>query len=72
MSCLSGNHSVDLTDGRSVTYDHDPMGRRIAKKIDGTVAEKYFWRDNLLISLILICILFNFFTLLFFCLTSVK
>ena len=33
--------SVDLTDGRSVTYDHDPMGRRIAKKIDGTVAEKY-------------------------------
>lgn len=35
--------SVDLTDGRSVTYDHDPMGRRIAKKIDGTVVEKYLW-----------------------------
>ena len=38
--------SVDLTDGRSITYDHDPMGRRIAKKIDGTVIEKYLWRDN--------------------------
>ncbi|MCP4263332.1 MAG: hypothetical protein GY774_38375, partial [Planctomycetes bacterium] len=38
--------SVDLTDGRSVTYDHDPMGRRIAKKIDGTVVEKYLWQDS--------------------------
>ncbi|MHC4269644.1 MAG: NHL domain-containing protein [Planctomycetota bacterium] len=38
--------SVDLTDGRSITYDHGPMGRRIAKKIDGTVVEKYLWRDN--------------------------
>ena len=38
--------SVSLSDGRSVTYDHDPMGRRIAKKIDGTVVEKYLWRDN--------------------------
>ena len=38
--------SVDLTDGRTVTYDHDPMGRRIAKKIDGTVVEKYLWRDS--------------------------
>jgi RHS repeat-associated protein len=38
--------SVDLTDGRSVTYDHDPMGRRIAKRIDGAVVEKYLWRDN--------------------------
>jgi RHS repeat-associated protein len=38
--------SVDLTDGRSITYDHDPMGRRIAKKIDGTVVEKYLWQDN--------------------------
>ncbi len=38
--------SVDLTDGRSVTYEHDPMGRRVAKEIDGTVVEKYLWRDN--------------------------
>jgi RHS repeat-associated protein len=38
--------SVSLSDGRSITYDHDPMGRRIAKKIDGTVIEKYLWRDN--------------------------
>jgi RHS repeat-associated protein len=38
--------SVDLTDGRGITYDHDPMGRRVAKKIDGTVVEKYLWQDN--------------------------
>ena len=37
---------IDLTDGRSVTYDHDPMGRRVAKKIDGSVVEKYLWKDN--------------------------
>ncbi len=38
--------SVDLADGRIVTYDHDPMGRRIAKKIDGTVVEKYLWQNS--------------------------
>jgi RHS repeat-associated protein len=35
---------VDLADGRVVTYEHDPMGRRIAKRIDGTIVEKYLWQ----------------------------
>ncbi|MDY6906537.1 MAG: RHS repeat-associated core domain-containing protein [Thermodesulfobacteriota bacterium] len=35
--------SVDLPDGTAIEYLHDPLGRRIAKKIDGTVAEKYLW-----------------------------
>ena len=38
--------SVALEDGRIITYDHDPFGRRIAKIIDGTVTEKYLWQDN--------------------------
>ena len=41
---------VSLPDGRFVEYVHDPLGRRIAKKIDGTIVEKYLWsgRTNLL------------------------
>jgi RHS repeat-associated protein len=34
---------VDLPDGRTIEYVHDPLGRRIAKKIDGTTVEKYLW-----------------------------
>jgi len=34
---------VDLPDNRVITYVHDPMGRRIAKKIDGVIVEKYLW-----------------------------
>jgi RHS repeat-associated protein len=34
---------VDLPDGRVIEYVHDPLGRRIAKKIDGTTVEKYLW-----------------------------
>ncbi len=34
--------SVDLPDGR--TIEHDPLGRRIAKKIDSVVVEKYLWQ----------------------------
>jgi RHS repeat-associated protein len=34
---------VDLPDGRTIEYVHDPLGRRIAKKIDGTIVEKYLW-----------------------------
>ena len=33
--------SAALPDGRVLTYDHDPMGRRIAKRINGTIIEKY-------------------------------
>ncbi|UCE56101.1 MAG: hypothetical protein JSV31_11845 [Desulfobacterales bacterium] len=35
--------SVDLSDGRVIEYLHDPLGRRIAKKVDGVVVEKYLW-----------------------------
>jgi uncharacterized protein RhaS with RHS repeats len=34
---------VSLPDGASVEYLHDPLGRRIAKKVNGTVTEKYLW-----------------------------
>jgi len=36
--------SVALPDGRLIEYAHDPLGRRIAKKIDGLIAEKYLWQ----------------------------
>ena len=37
--------SVDLPDGRVIEYVHDPLGRRIAKKVDGVLVEKYLWDD---------------------------
>jgi RHS repeat-associated protein len=36
--------SVVLPDGRIIEYIHDPLGRRIAKKIDGIIVEKYLWQ----------------------------
>jgi RHS repeat-associated protein len=36
--------SVTLPDGRLIEYVHDPLGRRIAKKVNGTVTEKYLWQ----------------------------
>lgn len=38
--------SVALPDGRTISYDHDPLGRRIAKRIDGTIVEKYLWQGQ--------------------------
>jgi RHS repeat-associated protein len=35
---------VDLPDGRIIEYVHDALGRRIAKKINGTIIEKYLWQ----------------------------
>ncbi len=35
---------VDLPDSTVIEYVHDPLGRRIAKKVDGTVTEKYLWQ----------------------------
>jgi hypothetical protein len=35
--------SVTLPDGRAVSFIHDPLGRRIAKKVNGTTVEKYLW-----------------------------
>ncbi|CAK8718667.1 hypothetical protein GCAAIG_08125 [Candidatus Electronema halotolerans] len=34
---------VTLPDGKSIEYLHDPLGRRIAKKVNGTIVEKYLW-----------------------------
>jgi len=36
--------SVMLPDGRLIEYVHDPLGRRIAKKVNGTITEKYLWQ----------------------------
>jgi len=36
--------TVTLPDGRFIEYVHDPLGRRIAKKIDGVTVEKYLWQ----------------------------
>ncbi len=35
--------SVLLPDGRLVEYDNDALGRRVAKRIDGAIVEKYLW-----------------------------
>jgi YD repeat-containing protein len=35
---------VNLPDGRVIEYVHDPLGRRIAKKVDGVTVEKYLWQ----------------------------
>ena len=35
---------VALPDGTTIDYIHDPLGRRIAKKINGTITEKYLWQ----------------------------
>ena len=32
-----------MPDGKLIEYLHDPLGRRIAKKVDGTITEKYLW-----------------------------
>jgi len=36
--------NVTLPDGTLIEYVHDPLGRRIAKKVNGTVTEKYLWQ----------------------------
>jgi len=38
--------SATLPNGTHITYDHDPTGRRIAKRINGTIIEKYLWQGN--------------------------
>jgi RHS repeat-associated protein len=35
---------VNLPNGRVIEYVHDPLGRRIAKKADGVITEKYLWQ----------------------------
>ncbi len=38
-------HEVHLPDGRRIEYTCDPLGRRVAKSINGKVLEKYLWQD---------------------------
>ncbi len=38
--------SVTLPDNTLIEYVHDPLGRRIAKKIDGTIVKKYLWQGR--------------------------
>ncbi len=38
---------VVLPDGTVISYDYDPMGRRIAKRINGQVVEKYLWSGRI-------------------------
>ncbi|MBU1340291.1 MAG: hypothetical protein KKE44_08455, partial [Proteobacteria bacterium] len=35
--------SVVLPEGNQIEYIHDPLGRRIAKKTNGIITEKYLW-----------------------------
>ena len=35
---------VVLPDGKTIDYLYDPLGRRIAKIVDGVVIEKYLWQ----------------------------
>ncbi len=36
--------NVTLQDSTFIEYEHDPLGRRIAKIINGTIVEKYLWQ----------------------------
>jgi RHS repeat-associated protein len=36
--------AVTFSDGRIIEYVHDPLGRRIAKKVSGIIVEKYLWQ----------------------------
>jgi RHS repeat-associated protein len=38
--------NVTLPDGDFIEYVNDPLGRRIAKKINGTLIEKYLWQGQ--------------------------
>jgi RHS repeat-associated protein len=36
--------TVLLPEGKRIDYVHDPLGRRIAKRVNGVVVEKYLWQ----------------------------
>ena len=36
--------NVTLPDGTLIEYMHDPLGRRIGKKVNGVTTEKYLWQ----------------------------
>jgi RHS repeat-associated protein len=37
--------SATLPEGTTITYDHDPLGRRVSKRVNGNITEKYLWKD---------------------------
>ncbi len=39
--------SVTLSDGTVISYDHDPMGRRITKRVNGNIVAKYLWSGKI-------------------------
>jgi len=39
--------SVTKSDGTIITYDHDALGRRITKRVNGAVVEKYLWANRI-------------------------
>ena len=39
--------NTTLSNGTIISYDHDPMGRRITKKVDGVIVEKYLWTGTI-------------------------
>jgi len=43
MRIVSELLSVTLPDA-TIAYTHDPLGRRIAKKVNGVITEKYLWQ----------------------------
>jgi RHS repeat-associated protein len=38
---------VTLPDGKVIEYINDPLGRRIAKKVNGIITEKYLWQGHI-------------------------
>ena len=38
---------VTKPDGTVVGYDHDPFGRRISKRVNGRIVEKYLWAGRM-------------------------
>jgi len=35
---------AELPDGRVIEYVYGPLGKRIVRKVNGTVTEKYLWQ----------------------------
>ncbi len=36
---------MTLPDGTTIHYITDPLGRRIAREVNGTITQKYLWAD---------------------------
>ena len=45
-SALGELTSAHLADGRTVAYDYDGFGRRVAKRVNAAITERYLWGDG--------------------------